>query len=84
MTTGTAPGAATVALTRSMTTQDGSAVSFELWVNGTLHTTRTPSVPADWNVNLSGLAAGNHVVVAVVYDTHGNMIHSNQQGFTIN
>jgi alpha-tubulin suppressor-like RCC1 family protein len=84
VTTGTAPGAATVALTRSMTSQDGSAMKFELWVNGSLHTTRTPAVPADWNVNLSGLAAGNYVVVAVVYDIHDNMIHSNQQGFTIN
>ncbi|MCW1923367.1 chitobiase/beta-hexosaminidase C-terminal domain-containing protein [Luteolibacter arcticus] len=84
VTTGTAPGAATVAVTRTMAYQDGSAMKFELWVNGTLHTTRTPTVPADWNVNLSGLAAGNYVVVAVVYDLHDNMIHSNQQGFTIN
>lgn len=84
VTTGTAPGAATVAVTRSMTVQDGSAMKFELWVNGTLHTTRTPTIPADWNVNLSALAAGGYVVVAVVYDIHGNMIHSDQQSFTIN
>lgn len=84
VTTGTAPGAATVAVTRTMAYQDGSAVKFELWVNGTLHTTRTPSIPADWNVNLSALPAGGYVVVAVVYDIHGNMIHSDQQSFTIN
>ena len=84
VTTGTAPGAATVAVTRSMTFQDGSAVKFELWVNGAIHTTRTPTVPADWNVNLTSLAAGSYTVVAVVYDIHDNMIHSDQQSFTIN
>ncbi|MFD0894275.1 chitobiase/beta-hexosaminidase C-terminal domain-containing protein [Luteolibacter ambystomatis] len=84
VTTGTAPGAATVALTRNISYQDGAATKFELWVNGALHTTRTPAVPADWNVNLTSLSAGSYTVVAVVYDIHGNMIHSDQDSFTIN
>lgn len=84
VTTGTAPGAATVAVGRTMDPQDGAGVKYELWLNGTLHTTRTPAVPADWNVNLLSLAAGNYVVVAVLYDSHGNMVHSDQQSFTIN
>lgn len=73
-----------MALTRSISYQDGAATKFELWVNGTLHTTRTPVVPSDWNVNLTSLAAGGYTVVAVLYDIHGNMIHSDQDGFTIN
>ena len=84
VTTGTAPGAATVAVGRVMAPQDGSGVKFELWVNGVLHTSRTPVIPADWNVSLSALAAGSYTVVAVLTDSHNNVVLSDQDSFTIN